>query len=104
MLVGNVAGSFVAGPLADSFGRKWGMFIANIVVIIGSVVQAAAFKRRDVIVGRVILGIGSVLLGKIAFLLRSVAPASKQAHRTLSSVLYCRDIPSCLSRGYDGTL
>jgi len=32
------------------------MFIANIVVIIGSVVQAAAFKTRDMIVGRVILG------------------------------------------------
>jgi len=28
------------------------MFIANIVVIIGSVVQAAAFKTRDMIVGR----------------------------------------------------
>lgn len=40
------------------------MFIANIVVIIGTVIQAAAMKRRDMIVGRVILGIGSVMLGK----------------------------------------
>lgn len=39
------------------------MAIANIVVIIGTVVQAAAFRRRDMIAGRVVLGIGSVLLG-----------------------------------------
>ncbi len=64
LVVGNVLGSFIAGPLADKFGRKWGMFIANVVVIIGSVVQAAAFHRRDMIVGRVILGVGSTLLGK----------------------------------------
>jgi MFS family permease len=63
---GNVIGSFIAGPLADSFGRKRGMFLANLVVILGSVIQAAAFKRRDMIVGRVILGIGSVLLGPSA--------------------------------------
>ena len=39
------------------------MFIANVIVVIGTVIQAAAFQRRDMIVGRVILGIGSVMLG-----------------------------------------
>ncbi|MCJ1407884.1 hypothetical protein MMC19_001955, partial [Ptychographa xylographoides] len=61
-ILGNVLGSFVAGPLADICGRKKGMFIANIVVLIGSVVQAAAMQRRDMIAGRVVLGIGSVML------------------------------------------
>ena len=61
--LGNVIGSFVAGPLADGLGRKLGMVVANIVVILGSVIQAAAYKRREMIVGRVILGIGSVMLG-----------------------------------------
>jgi MFS family permease len=42
------------------------MFIANIVVLIGSAVQAAAYKRRDMIAGRVVLGIGSVMLGPSA--------------------------------------
>ena len=41
------------------------MFVANVVVIIGSVVQAAAMQRRDMIAGRVVLGVGSVLLGKL---------------------------------------
>jgi len=62
--IGNVIGSFVAGPLADGLGRKLGMVAANVVVIIGSVIQAAAYKRREMIVGRVILGIGSVMLGE----------------------------------------
>ncbi|KDQ50464.1 hypothetical protein JAAARDRAFT_141972 [Jaapia argillacea MUCL 33604] len=65
-ILGNVIGSFFAGPLADYMGRRRGMFIANIVVLIGSIVQAAAMKRRDMIAGRVVLGIGSCLLGPSA--------------------------------------
>jgi MFS family permease len=65
-ILGNVIGSFVAGPLADYCGRRRGMFIANVVVLIGSAVQAAATKRRDMIAGRVVLGIGSVMLGPSA--------------------------------------
>ncbi|KAJ9603792.1 hypothetical protein H2200_011978 [Cladophialophora chaetospira] len=62
-ILGNVLGSFVAGPLADILGRRRGMFIANIVVLIGSAVQAAAMRRRDMIAGRIVLGVGSVMLG-----------------------------------------
>lgn len=42
------------------------MAVANLVVVIGTAVQAAAFKRRDMIVGRIVLGIGSVMLGPSA--------------------------------------
>ena len=42
------------------------MFITNIVVLIGSAVQAAAMKRRDMIAGRIVLGVGSVMLGPSA--------------------------------------
>ncbi|EMD00084.1 hypothetical protein BAUCODRAFT_145396 [Baudoinia panamericana UAMH 10762] len=65
-ILGNVLGSFVAGPLADNLGRRKGMAIANLVVVIGTVIQAAAFKRRDMIVGRILLGVGSVMLGPSA--------------------------------------
>lgn len=65
-ILGNVLGSFVAGPLADGLGRKKGMIVANIVTVIGTAVQAAATKRRDMIAGRVVLGIGSVMLGPSA--------------------------------------
>ncbi|KAK3671457.1 hypothetical protein LTR78_008735 [Recurvomyces mirabilis] len=65
-ILGNVLGSFVAGPLTDTFGRRIGMAVANIIVVIGTVVQAAASQRRDMIVGRIVLGVGSVMLGPSA--------------------------------------
>jgi MFS family permease len=37
--IGNLAGSFVAGPASDFRGRKWGMFIGCIVIILGTCVQ-----------------------------------------------------------------
>ena len=56
----------MAGPLADLLGRRKGMFIANVVVVIGTITQAASNKRRDMIAGRIVLGIGSVMLGPSA--------------------------------------
>ena len=70
-ILGNVIGSFVAGPLADGLGRKKGMIVANIVTVIGTAVQAAATKRRDMIAGRVVLGIGSVMLGTFSTIIHS---------------------------------
>lgn len=66
VLTGNVIGSFVAGPCADRWGRKYGMFIASIITLIGATVQASAHVKRDLIAGRVVLGIGTVMLGPSA--------------------------------------
>jgi hypothetical protein len=82
-----------------------GMFVANFVVIVGSVVQASAFQRRDMNVGRVILGIGSVLLGK------SYMKTEKEGfvnafswHRSVCSILYGGDLPPSIQRSYDGLI
>jgi len=45
------------------------MFIANIVVIIGSVVQAAAFKTRDMIVGRQVISLNTTTVLQVLTLL-----------------------------------
>jgi len=42
------------------------MFLASAIVLIGAVVQATAMKRRDLIAGRVVLGVGTVMLGPAA--------------------------------------
>ncbi|KIJ69681.1 hypothetical protein HYDPIDRAFT_171710 [Hydnomerulius pinastri MD-312] len=65
-VIGNVIGSFAAGPCADRWGRKPGMFIASGITLIGAVVQASAMKRRDLIAGRIVLGVGTVMLGPSA--------------------------------------
>ena len=63
---GNVIGSFFAGPCADRWGRKWGMVIGSVITLIGAVVQASARFKRDLVAGRVVLGIGTVMLGPAA--------------------------------------
>ena len=42
------------------------MFIASTITLIGAIVQASAEKKRDLIAGRIILGIGTVMLGPSA--------------------------------------
>ena len=66
LCVGNVIGSFAAGPCADRWGRKPGMFIASGITLIGAICQASAEKRRDLIAGRIVLGVGAVMLGPSA--------------------------------------
>ncbi|KAH7921078.1 general substrate transporter [Leucogyrophana mollusca] len=65
-VIGNVIGSFAAGPCADRWGRKPGMFIASAITLAGAIVQASAQKTRDLIAGRVVLGVGTVMLGPSA--------------------------------------
>jgi MFS family permease len=39
--IGNLAGSFFAGPASDFKGRKWGMFMGCIIIMLGTCVQGA---------------------------------------------------------------
>lgn len=64
--IGNVIGSFFAGPCADRWGRKWGMVIGSVITLIGAIIQASAQAKRDLIAGRVVLGVGTVMLGPSA--------------------------------------
>lgn len=61
-VVGNVAGCFIAGPCADTYGRRAGMIFGSVVCIIGSIVQASAKTLHMLMGGRFILGMGAVLV------------------------------------------
>ncbi|KZT30214.1 general substrate transporter [Neolentinus lepideus HHB14362 ss-1] len=61
-VMGNVVGSFVAGPNADRFGRRFGMFTGSVISLIGAILQTAAQREVHIIAGRVTLGVGAVLL------------------------------------------
>lgn len=37
--IGNLVGSFAAGPATDIRGRKWGMFVGCLIIIIGTCIQ-----------------------------------------------------------------
>lgn len=57
--VGELIGSLSASFVQDRHGRKGGMFVAMIAVIIGAVIQIAADGQQGVIIaGRIVLGFG----------------------------------------------
>lgn len=61
-VIGNVAGSFVAGPCSDKYGRRAGMAIGSVICVIGAVAQTAAQNLSALEAGRFVLGIGAVIV------------------------------------------
>lgn len=66
--VGNICGSFVAGPSADRYGRKWGMFAGASVVVFGGIILCTAKNIHAFMAGRFFTGFGVAIA-------RSAAPA-----------------------------
>lgn len=66
--VGNIAGSFFAGPLSDRWGRKWGMFIGSWIIIVGVIIMTTASGAGSYMGGRFLGGLGVAVV-------RSSAPA-----------------------------
>ncbi|KAK8226869.1 hypothetical protein HDK77DRAFT_487221 [Phyllosticta capitalensis] len=56
--IGNLVGSFAAGPACDTFGRRWGMFTGASIIILGAGVQASSVSLAAFIGGRFVLGFG----------------------------------------------
>jgi MFS family permease len=54
-------GCLVAGPLADMYGRRFGMALGSLICVIGAAVQAGSRSTADLMGGRFILGIGAVI-------------------------------------------
>mmetsp|Transcript_24675 Transcript_24675/g.21906 ORF Transcript_24675/g.21906 Transcript_24675/m.21906 type:complete len:124 (+) Transcript_24675:109-480(+) len=57
-LLGAAFGSLSGGPIADKFGRKITIFIADLLFVSGCVVMALAPSVAILIVGRFIVGLG----------------------------------------------
>lgn len=56
--IGNIVGSFGAGPATDKWGRRWGMWIGAATIILGTCIQATANAMPQFIGGRFVLGVG----------------------------------------------
>ena len=56
--IGGLAAVFFTGPLNDYFGRRWGMFVGAVIVIIGTCVQGPSTYRGQFLAGRFVLGFG----------------------------------------------
>jgi MFS family permease len=60
-VVGQLTACLFAGPLADMYGRRFGMALGSTICIIGAAVQASSRSRPDLMAGRFVLGLGSVI-------------------------------------------
>lgn len=58
VLAGGLAGTLIAGPLADSFGRRLGIATSSIVFIIGVLCILLAHSFITLLIARLLLGIG----------------------------------------------
>jgi len=60
-VVGNIAGSFVAGQIADRWGRRFGMGLGSVICMVGAILQVVARSGHLLIAGRCILGLGAII-------------------------------------------
>jgi MFS family permease len=59
--IGNLVGSFVAGPASDFKGRRIGMFTGSLIIVIGACIQATCNSLAQFMTGRFILGFGCAI-------------------------------------------
>ncbi|KAJ8133442.1 hypothetical protein O1611_g191 [Lasiodiplodia mahajangana] len=57
LTLGALFGALTNGPIADRISRRWSILLANIVFLIGSIIQASAFSIPQIFVGRFIAGL-----------------------------------------------
>jgi sugar porter (SP) family MFS transporter len=57
LTLGAMVGALVNGPIADRLSRRWSILLANVVFLIGSVIQCAAQNVAMIFVGRFIAGL-----------------------------------------------
>lgn len=56
--VGNLVGAVFAGPASDILGRRFGMSVGALFIIVGTILEASAHKAGQFIGGRFLIGLG----------------------------------------------
>lgn len=56
--IGTLAGAAVSAPASDTFGRRFGMSVGSMLIIVGAGLEAAANELSQFIGGRFLIGMG----------------------------------------------
>lgn len=66
--VGNLVGAFFAAPASDRLGRRAGMFLGSLFIVIGTIIEATAPERNigQFMGGRFLIGFGMTLASTAA--------------------------------------
>lgn len=57
LTLGAMIGALANGPIADALSRRWTILLANVIFLIGSIIQVAAINVPMIFVGRFIAGL-----------------------------------------------
>ncbi|KAJ0313357.1 hypothetical protein COL516b_000293 [Colletotrichum fioriniae] len=52
-----MVGALVNGPIADALSRRWTILLANVIFLVGSIIQAASINVPMIFIGRFIAGL-----------------------------------------------
>ncbi|KAH0610636.1 uncharacterized protein H6S33_012163 [Morchella sextelata] len=87
--LGALLAGIVAGALADQIGRKWVVAIADVVFIVGAIMQALSGSVWLMVAGRFVIGIGVGLASLIVPLyLAELSPANYRGRMIIINVLF----------------
>ncbi|EEU36792.1 uncharacterized protein NECHADRAFT_14381, partial [Fusarium vanettenii 77-13-4] len=103
---GCIFGSPVVGPIVDRWGRKTGLAMGSVCIILGVVLQASAGKIAQLIVSRFIIGFATIINGSIApmWVMELASPKyrSMLSSSVLVSVPFTSFLVTCIILGiYD---
>jgi SP family myo-inositol transporter-like MFS transporter 13 len=88
--LGALLGGLGAGALSDARGRKGVLFLANIVFIVGALLQAGAHAVSTMVVGRFVVGLGVGLASCIAPLyIGELAPTRMRGRLVTVNAVVC---------------
>ncbi|KAF2762350.1 permease of the major facilitator superfamily [Pseudovirgaria hyperparasitica] len=74
--IGCLLGALSIGFLADRIGRERTLAVATLVFNLGAVLQAASYSVSQIIIGRIVLGIGvGICAGGVPLYIGEIAPA-----------------------------
>ncbi|KAM5343937.1 hypothetical protein ACJ41O_012474 [Fusarium nematophilum] len=100
---GSILGAPIVGPVVDRWGRKTGLAVGSVCIIIGVILQASAPKIAQLIVGRFIIGFATIVNGSIApmWVMELASPKyrSKLSSSVLVSVPFTSFLVTCIILG-----
>lgn len=88
--VGNVAGVVFIASISDRFGRKVSMFIGSVICLVGVGLSTGSSTAGMFIGGRLLLGIGGVIIGAIGpvYMTELAYPNHRATATALSNTTY----------------
>ncbi|KAH7184083.1 general substrate transporter [Fusarium oxysporum] len=100
---GCIVGGPLVGPIVDRWGRKAGLLMGSVCILLGVALQASAGGVPQLIVGRFIIGVATLVNGSIApmWVMELASPKYRSAlsNSVVTSVPFTSFLVSCMTLG-----